>query len=176
MSVPTRFIVGPETARLTHRAFTEADAEDVFALNSDPNVIRYTGEPPIASVEEARRFLAAYPDFDVVGYGRWACILKSTQSVIGFCGLKYLPDLEVTDVGFRFMPQYWGQGIATEACIACLQFGFDEIGLKSIHAFVMPENLASIRVLEKSGMQFDGEFLYEEIPTYRYVIDNPRLK
>lgn len=152
-----RYITGPETERLIHRPFVTADAEAAYALNGNPDVMRYTGEPLLKSVDEARRFIAAYPDFDEVGYGRWACVLKSTESVIGFCGLKYLPKIDEVDIGFRFLPEYWGRGLATEACAACLDFGFRTIGLQRIVAFVMPANAASVRVLEKNGMTFDGE-------------------
>ncbi len=163
------YLIGPDTERMTHRVFTTADAESAFALNSDPYVMRYTGDTPLTSVDDARRFIADYPDFDEVGYGRWACVLKETQTIIGFCGLKYLPDLDEVDIGFRLLRRFWGRGLATEACIACNSFGFDTIGLKRIVAFVMPENVASIRVLEKAGMQCDGEFDYDGIPTIRFA-------
>lgn len=169
MNTPAPYLVGPETHRMAHRAFTVADADIAFALNSDPDVLRYTGDVPLASVDDARGFIADYPDFDEVGYGRWACVLKETQSIIGFCGLKYLPDLDEVDIGFRFLPRYWGRGLGTEACTACLSFGFNTIGLDRIVAFVMPENLASVRVLEKAGMRFDGEFDYDGIPTLRFA-------
>ena len=131
--------------------------------------MRFTGEPPISTLDAAERAIANYSDFDDVGYGRWACVLKETQSVIGFCGLKYLSDLDVVDVGYRFLPQHWGHGLASEACIASLDFGFRTLRLDQIVAFVMPENAASIRVLEKSGMRLDCEYVYDSIATLRYV-------
>lgn len=169
MKTPTTYLVGPSTRRLDHRAFTVADAESAFALNSDPDVLRYTGDVPLESVDDARQFITKYPDFEDVGYGRWACVLKETQTVIGFCGMKYLPDLCEVDIGFRFLPQYWNRGLATEAAAACLAFGFHTMGLKQIVAFVMPENAASVRVLEKAGMQFNGEFDYDGIDALRFV-------
>ncbi|MEM9588486.1 MAG: GNAT family N-acetyltransferase [Planctomycetota bacterium] len=174
MTTPAPYLIGPETKRLFHRAFAVDDAERAFELNSNADVMRYTGDTPLASVDEARDFIDNYPDFDDVGYGRWACVLKETQTVIGFCGLKYLADLDVVDIGFRLLPSHWGQGLATEACTACLAFGFDVIDLSRIVAFVMPENLPSIRVLEKSGMSFDGEFNYDGIETLRFVMTKPR--
>ncbi len=147
---------GPETERIEHRAFTVDDAEAFFALNSNPEVMRFTGESLLPSLDAAKEAIANYPDFDQHGFGRWACILKESQAIIGFCGLKYLADLEVVDVGYRFLPQYWGRGLATEACTASLDFGFTTLGLDEIVGLVMPENAASIRVLEKVGMQPDG--------------------
>lgn len=160
---------GPETERLEHRPFTGDDAETVFALNGNPEVMRFTGETLCPSIDAARELIENYPDFDTVGYGRWACVLKETQRVIGFCGLKYLADLGTTDVGYRFLPEYWGQGLATEACIASLDFGFQTIGLDEIIGLVLPENAASIRVLEKAGMQRDGEVIEDGLRALRYI-------
>ena len=160
---------GPDTDRLQHRAFTTEDAEVVFALNGNPEVMRYTGEPMLQSLDEAKHLIANNSDFDEVGYGRWACILKQTQTIIGFCGLKYLPDLDAVDVGYRLLPQYWGRGLATEACMASLQFGFTTLRLDQIIGLVLPDNAASIRVLEKAGMQADGRFDYDGFDVLRYV-------
>ncbi len=165
-----RYRIGPETKRLVHRPFRADDAEAFFALNGNPEVMRLTGEPLTDSIEAASNAIANYPDFDTVGYGRWACVLKETQQVIGFCGLKYLTDLNATDVGYRFLPEFWGRGLATEACAASIDFGFNRIGLKQIIGLVLPENAASIRVLEKSGMQKQGEFDYDGTIAVRYTI------
>ncbi|KAA5543134.1 GNAT family N-acetyltransferase [Roseiconus nitratireducens] len=161
--------IGPETERLVHRAFTIADAAAFLTLNGNPAVMRFTGEPLISSLDEAREAIAAYPDFDVVGFGRWACVLKRTQRVIGFCGLKYLPDLDAVDVGYRFLPEYWGQGLATEACNASLRYGFETLGLDEVIALVLPANGASIRVLEKVGMRMQGETMYDGQRTLRFA-------
>ncbi|MCO8125272.1 GNAT family N-acetyltransferase [Stieleria sp. TO1_6] len=174
MHVPS-YRIGPDTERLTQRAFEVEDAEAFFTLNSNPAVMRYTGEPLVRSLHAAREAIASYPDFDTVGYGRWACVLKQTRSVIGFCGLKYLADLDTVDVGYRFLPQYWGLGLATEACAASLQFGFKTLQLEQITALVLPENHASIRVLEKVGMRPDGEFMYDGARTLRFVVNSSIL-
>ena len=162
--------MGPETERLEHRALRVEDAEAFFALNSNLDVMRYTGEPRLQSLAEARDALANYRDFDTVGYGRWGCVLKSNRSVIGFCGLKYLDELDAVDIGFRFLPEYWGQGLATEACRACIAFGFDVLSLKRIIGLVLADNGASIRVLEKVGMQPNGTVTTEGLTALQYEI------
>lgn len=169
------YTTGPETARLEHRAFTLDDASEFFALNGNPDVMQLTGEPVLTSLDAAREAIAKYPDFHDVGYGRWACILKQTRTIIGFCGLKYLPELDAVDVGYRFQPEYWGQGFATEACAASLDFGFDTLRLDEILGFVLPKNVASIRVLEKVGMQRDGEVIYDGLLALRFVKRVPRV-
>lgn len=153
--------IGPETKRLNLRAMTVADADAFFALNSHPQVMRLTGEPPLSSAEEARVAIENYPDFDSVGYGRWACVLKATGSFVGFCGLKYLNELDLVDVGFRFLPEYWGQGLATEACSASIAFGFEVLKLQKIVGLVLPNNAASIRVIEKCCMRQTGTVSYD---------------
>jgi RimJ/RimL family protein N-acetyltransferase len=77
-----QYRTGPETARLRHRAFTVEDAEALFALNGNPEVMRYTGEPLLTFLDAARRAIEFYPDFETVGYGRWACVLKETQELL----------------------------------------------------------------------------------------------
>ena len=132
--------------------------------------MRFTHEPLLKSLDEASDALECYPDFDTVGYGRWSCVFKENKRVIGFCGLKYLEDLNVVDVGYRFLPGYWGQGLATEACLASVTFGFEVLRLNRIVGFVLPENVASIRVLEKVGMSSEGEVTYDGLRVLRYSI------
>lgn len=167
--------VGPETEHLTHRAFEVGDAAAMYALNSHPEVMRYTGEAPVASVEAAREAIAAYPDFEAVGYGRWACVLKETGGVIGFCGLKWLEDLGEVDIGFRFLPEFWGRGLGTEAASACLRFGFETIGLGRIIGLVLPANGASVRVLEKIGMSREGEIALDGMRVVRFAAGGPSV-
>ena len=164
---------GPETDRIEHRAFTLDDCEAFYRLNSHPDVMRFTGEPPLESLDDARQAVADYPDFDTVGYGRWACVLKESRAVIGFCGLKYLPELNEVDVGFRFLPEYWGRGIATETCSACIAFGFDVLKLDRVLGLVLTENVASIRVLEKCGLERRGELMFDGERALKYEVNRP---
>ena len=161
---------GPETKRLLLRAMTVDDADVFLALRSHAQVIRYTGDEPFHSIEEARTAIEQYPDFETVGFGRWGCVLKESRAVIGFCGLKYLPELDAVDLGYRLLPEYWGQGLATEASQACIAFGFDVLGLDRIIGLVIPQNAASIRVLEKVGMKLDGEIEYEGQAALQYSV------
>ena len=91
------FIV--ETDRLGMRPYDPDDAEEFFALFSDPKVMRYiVGEATPGSVDEMRRMLADYPDYDKHGFGRWSCIHKESGRFIGFSGLKYLEDFDSLNV------------------------------------------------------------------------------
>ena len=163
---------GPQTDRLILRAFEIDDAEAFYQLNSSPEVTRYTGEADCPSVEAARAAIEAYPDFARHGFGRWATVLGSTGQVIGMTGLKRLEDWNgEVDLGYRFLPEYWGRGLATEASRAALQYGFEVIGLERIIGLVMPDNTASIRVLEKVGMQREKSVRYDGDPAEQYAID-----
>lgn len=161
-----------ETERLLLREYEEADAEAFLALNSNPDVMRFTGDAPLVSLEQARSVLLEHPiaDYRVHGYGRWACALRESGEVIGFAGLKYLPEKSEVDLGYRFLPTYWGRGLATEACKATIAYGFDTLELKQITALVRPENAASIRVLEKCGLTFSGMVQYLGRDVARYFI------
>ena len=148
------------TNRLHFRLLKESDASWFFALNQDPTVLKYTGDDPFGSEEDARTFLAEYPEYEKHGMGRWAVVLNTSQEPIGWCGLKRNEEDEV-DIGFRFLQQHWGKGYATEAAKACLDWGLQDKGLPYIVGRSMRENGASIRVLEKLGMTFWKE---REVP------------
>jgi RimJ/RimL family protein N-acetyltransferase len=141
-----------ETPRVMLRELTPDDAPSFFRLNSHREVMRYTCEPLWESVEGTREAMRSYEDYRVHGYGRWGCIDKKDGRLLGFNGLKFLPELGETDIGYRFFPECWGQGLATETSLAVIEFGFETLELTKIVALVLPENAASVRVLEKLGM------------------------
>lgn len=142
-----------ETDRLKLRELSPEDASFAFELNADPEVVRYTGDEPFPTVEAARAFLEAYPDYRLHGMGRWLVVRKSDDEALGWCGLKRHPTGEV-DVGYRFFRRHWGLGYATEACAACIAYGFEALGLDRIVAHAMVDNAASIRVMVKCDMTF----------------------
>jgi len=147
------------TRRLLFRELHPDDAEDWVRLNSDPAVLRYTGDVPFRSVDEARRFLAGYDQYRRFGMGRWSLFLQEGGSFVGWCGLKRSPERggEV-DLGFRLHRAWWGRGLATEAARASLAHGFERLALDRIVGRAMEENLASHRILEKIGMRPVGAF------------------
>jgi RimJ/RimL family protein N-acetyltransferase len=145
-----------ETERLILRKFNIDDAEAVLEFNSNPEVIKYTGDELVKSLERANEIITEiwFSDYEKYGYGRWAVIYKPNNKVIGFAGLKYLSEFDETDIGFRFLPEYWNKGIATEASKPIIEYGFKNLGLKRIIGVAMPDNIGSCRVLEKIGLRF----------------------
>ncbi|MGJ7917167.1 GNAT family N-acetyltransferase [Massilia sp. LXY-6] len=146
-----------ETERLILRRFTLDDAEAWLPLVSLPDIIRYTGDTPARSVDEAREVLRTRPlrDYAVHGYGRMAVIEKASARLVGFSGLKYLDDLREVDIGYRFLPDCWGKGYATESAFALMERGRREHGFTRIVGMAHPDNAASIHVLEKLGLRFE---------------------
>ncbi len=142
-----------ETERLQLRELTPEDAQSMFDLNSDPEVIKYTGDPPFESVEQTKVFLQNYDDYKKNGFGRWAMISKAENEFIGWCGLK-LNEEKLIDLGFRVFRKHWNKGYASEAAKACIHYGFETLGFDQITGRVLSENTASIKVLEKLGMQY----------------------
>jgi RimJ/RimL family protein N-acetyltransferase len=163
-----------QTERLCLREFDEDDAAPFYLLGSDPAVLRYTGDPGggLRSVEHALDVLRSRPmaDYRTYGYGRWACVLKANGEVIGFAGLKYLADVQEVDIGYRLLPAYWGQGLATEACRAVLNYGRTRLGLERIIGLVDPKNVASVRVLKKLGLMSAGQIEYQGKWVAKYVM------
>lgn len=150
-----------KTPRLYLRKLCTDDAEHFYRLNLNPNVIRYTGNTAFASVAEARKFLENYDDYQRNGYGRWAVMEKASETFVGWCGLKYDEVTRETDIGFRFFEDQWNKGFATESAVACIRYGFEQLGLTTITGRAMCANTASIRVLEKAGLQCTGEFDFD---------------
>lgn len=151
-----------ETERLFLRKITLEDKAHLFKLHAHPAVQKYTGEPVVESIEEIEEAIRGrIKDYEKYGYGRWATFLKNELQFIGWAGLAYLPEFDEIDLGYRFLPEFWGLGLATEASRAILTYGFDKLQLKKIIAIALKENKASIRVMEKVGMEFDKFAPYE---------------
>jgi RimJ/RimL family protein N-acetyltransferase len=151
-----------DTGRLILRRFTLDDLHAFHQLVSRPEIIRYAQSTPLASLEEAREFMKAAPfhDYATYGYGRFACVWKESGAVIGFSGLKYVPEISDTELGYRFFPEFWGIGLATEAGRASIDFARFDLGLKRLVALVHPENFASAKVLVKLGFSVEKQLRY----------------
>lgn len=170
-----------ETERLILRTFTEEDAGLIYELNADPEVTRYTLDP-VKDINQAREILTntILPQYALYNHGRWAVYIKpgagSDPGFIGWCGLKARPELGEIDLGYRFMQKAWGKGFATEAAYASVQYGFKNLDLTRIVGRALPENKASIRVLEKCGMTYIGEEVVEGLLHKTYEALNPLIR
>lgn len=102
-------------------------------------------------------------------YGHWAVTLRETGQLMGFNGLEFLPDTNETEVGYLFSKVFWGKGYATEATKSAVQFGIENAKLKELIGLTHPENIASQRVLEKSGLSFTRRQIYFRMEMFRFA-------
>jgi len=159
-------IVFLETDRLLLRQFTVDDGPLLFALDSDPDVMRFIngGKPTAYDVIQQHtlpRFLAYYETY--AGYGFWAAIEKASQAFIGW--FHFTPALDqpdAIDLGYRLCQMAWGKGYATEGAGALIHKGFTELGTQRVVASALAENHASIRVMEKVGLTFAKRYQYDQ--------------
>ena len=160
-----------ETPRLILREFTEADAEALFALDSDPEVMRYIGALQLGDVEAYRAriqtlnipYYARHP-----GYGVWAAVGKGGGEFLGWVLLRRGLDFgfaaeaglraEDAELGYRLRRAAWGQGYATEASRALVHDAFTSLDAACVVAVALVGNRASTRVMEKVGLRRVTEF------------------
>lgn len=159
-----------ETERIILRQFTLDDIDAVFEFGSNKTVNKYTGDVSLKNKAEAENIIENinFKDYKKYGYGRWAVVFKETNKVIGFAGLKFLPEFNETDIGFRFLPDYWNKGIATEVSKEIIKYGFENFNLNRIIGIADPKNIGSCKVLEKIGMTFYKSAIYGEEGNKKY--------
>ena len=173
-----------ETKRLIVRTWEEEDAPAGFDMYSRPEVMRFLGNSkPTESEEkmlESIRRINEHYGADGHRYGSWPLIRKEDGALVGAVLLKNLPNSEKIEVGWHLNPKYWGNGYATEAGRAAIEYGFKEQGLDVIYAVVFPENGASIRVTQRLGMKpigrtsdyYESELEMFEIHSQQSIIHN----
>lgn len=160
------------TDRLVLREFLPTDLDSVQEYASDPEVVKYMPFGP-NTVEDSKNFIAR-----AIGYQtqnprknfELAITLRTSGQLIGGCGIRNISDIEAS-MGYIFNKNHWGKGYATEASKALVDFGFSEMNVHRIHATCDPENGASRRVLEKSGMILEGR-LRENIAIHGRLRDS----
>ena len=159
-----------ETARLLLRPLNSDDTAFIIELLNEPSFIQNIGQRNVHTDEKARAYItnSALNSYAKNGFGLAAVALKETGETLGMCGLIRRDTLDDVDLGYAFLPRYWGKGYAVESSQAWLKFGWDKIGLTRVVAVVDPANEPSVRVLEKLG------FVYEKM--VRLAADNIELK
>ena len=147
-----------ETKRLVLRRQVVTDLDDLWALYCDPEITKYIPDAPHTR-EQAREELEWHrnghprnPDL-----GLWATVHKESGKFIGRCGLLPwdIDEQREVEVAYTIAREYWGQGLATEAAQAILNYGFEKLHLTRLVSLIEPENIASQRVAEKIGMAFE---------------------
>jgi RimJ/RimL family protein N-acetyltransferase len=147
-----------ETERLALRRLSPADdAPFMLDLLNQPSFIQNVGDRCVRTLQEARAYISsgAVASYERYGFGLYLAVLKDNGEAAGLCGLVKREGLDDVDIGFAFLPQFWGAGYCTEAASAVKSYARDVVGLKRLVAITVPGNTPSIRVLEKIGFAFE---------------------
>ena len=160
-----------ETNRLLLRKVVKSDANEIFALRSNPETMKYIPRPLVTTIEEALEHVAMIDAKIENNEGiNWAITIKGNPKLLGIIGhYRIKPEHYRAEIGYMLHPDYHGQGIISEAINSVVEYGFDVMKLHSIEGIIDPENLASGKVLEKNGFVkeahlrenefYDGKFL-----------------
>ena len=167
-------VVEIETDRLRLRPWREGDLDAYARVCADPEVMHYM--PGIVTREQAAEQIVRFMrHFEERGYCYWAVEDKASGAFIGRIGLMYKEDWSEgphkTDIGWLIDRAYWGRGLATEGARASLRYGFKELGFERVIGIVLPDNVASRRVMEKLGMGYRGEARWRGFDLVWYAID-----
>lgn len=160
-----------ETERLKLRQIQPSDLSAMHKMRTDPKIMQYMDTPVPASIEETKSKLGQEIESFVNGDSvYWAVVLKDSNEIIGGAGYwRIIKEHYRAEIGYQLLPEFWRKGFSTEALKTIIQFGFQKMSLHSIEANVNPDNIPSIKILEKLGFvqeayfkenfYFDGKFL-----------------
>jgi len=146
-----------ETERLQLREFTLADAPYMLRQLNEPSFIENIADRGVRTLQQAEMYLqnGAITSYEKSGFGFWAVIEKTSGQTIGMCGLVKRDKLPDVDLGYSFLPEYFGNGYAFEAAQACLHVAKQQYQLQTLLAIVNVENTASRNLLEKLGFHYE---------------------
>ena len=154
-----------QTERLIIREFQVLDIEELAQILVKPEVMQFSLTGVLSTKQTAVKIQSFLDSYQKNGYGKWAVMHRQSGRLIGYCGIA-VEEIEgklENELGYRLDSEFWGQGLATEAANACLKYAFDKLNLDYVVGLAEPENRASIRVLEKIGMEFIKESIWHEI-------------
>jgi ribosomal-protein-alanine N-acetyltransferase len=156
-----------DTKRLGLRKWLESDIKSFVEMNQDADVMKYypkmlTEQETLEMVERIRLH------WEKNNYGLYAVELKSTSEFLGYTGFS-VPTFEsyftpCIEIGWRFKKEFWHRGFATEAALACLEYGFQVLQFHQIVSFTAAVNVKSERVMQRIGMNYAGTFHHPKIP------------
>jgi len=153
-----------ETERLQLREYSKEDAAFIYELMNSEGWLTFIGDRNIISLEDAEKYIQNFylPSYIQNGYGAYIVILKELNKPIGSCGLYKREDLEYPDVGFAFLGSYSGKGYGFEAAGAVLKHAKELFNITTVMGIVQPNNIASIRLLEKLGLKRKCTYIFKD--------------
>jgi RimJ/RimL family protein N-acetyltransferase len=163
-----------ETERLLLKEFTVNDLEAFALLMTDPEVMRFSLKGPMKDIEQVKEYFQKkiLDHYAQHGYGLYAVFYKADNCLIGGIGLlsQDIDGERKTELAYRLHPQYWGKGLATEACLALVLHAFDKLRLKELISIIDPKNIRSLEVAKRIGMKFLKETTFHNIPVQLHVM------
>ena len=164
-----------ETERLVLRQLTTDDAGFILELLNEPSFIQNIGDRHVRTIQDACSYLLNGPiaSYTRNGFGLYLVLLKETNEPIGMCGLIRRDALDDVDIGYAFLPRFWSKGYAVEAAGAVKDYAKNVVGLKRMVAITDPANEGSIRLLQKTGLQFEKmiRLLADDIELKLFAVD-----
>ena len=148
-----------ETNRLIIRPYVTSDVLSAFSLFNDKDVMQFIPNGIDISIQATKDRINKYIiHFNKYGFGKCVLIDKSTNELVGDCGICRIENTVINELGYRIKKKYWNQGLATEAAIAFIDYAFVTLKFNEIHAIVEKENKKSIYMLEnKLGFKHIGQ-------------------
>jgi [ribosomal protein S5]-alanine N-acetyltransferase len=162
-----------ETPRLLLRNFQLDDVPALATILADPQVMKFAPNGLLSTAETQAKVAGFMRSYQILGFGKWAVIYKTSLELIGYCGIA-LEDIDQhpeREVGYRLATRYWGQGLATEAAAATVEYGLRQLEFPYLLGIVERANVASVRVLEKVGMHYTHETYFHGISMDVYRIE-----
>uniref|UniRef100_A0A486XUD1 Acetyltransferase, GNAT family n=1 Tax=Rheinheimera sp. BAL341 TaxID=1708203 RepID=A0A486XUD1_9GAMM len=158
-----------ETSRLRIRHMVAADAAFICQLLNEPSFIQNIADRGVRTELDALHYITQGPvkSYQQHGYGLFLVESSVNAEPLGICGLLFRDFLQETDIGFAFMPQFWGKGYAYEAASAVMRFGYTKLQLKRIVGLTTAGNLTSVKLLNRLGLHF--EKMVKMSPSEDYV-------
>ncbi len=171
-----------ETSRLLLRPLELSDADDMFVMDNNPSVHKYLWQNPTQTIEETIKTIEyVRSQYERNKIGRFATIIKETGKFIGWTGIKFVHDhiengnTNFYDYGYRLNEKFWNNGYATEASIAWLDYGFNQMNIQIMNAYTHSENGASNHILQKVGMYFMEDYLDKDGVLWKWwQMENPK--
>lgn len=174
--------VNIETERLILRKLVAEDVDRLFLLDSNPEVMKYIGMPTLSKVDESKEVVKMImQQYAENGVGRLAVIEKESGLLIGWSGIKLNTSVvnnhqNFYELGYRFLPETWGKGYATESGRASLEYCFNDLKAEKIYAYARSDNQASNQVLTKLGFKKTSEFTEPDGVCFWYEFKKENFK
>ncbi len=171
-----------KTDRLYYAMITESDGDLMLDLDSDPEVMRYITNGKTTTPDEMRDIyiprMQRYTNPDK-GWGIWKTFRKEDDAFIGWFLLRPLKENpQDVEIGWRFKRKYWGKGYGTEGAGLFRDHSFRQDNISKLVAMAKPDNIGSLKIMEKIGMRYIKTYFHEELPFFSgefilYELDNP---